>query len=158
MPKKTQKRHEPGLALALIALIAPVLTAGIATSFAEGVSAPTHMLFDYSLFDGQSFLTNRRIRHAAPVSNSSKSSGSSSSTSSVSPCPSTTTSSASSESSVSSLSFADLTSTERDALRRQLRNYACPQKADAGYKALCEKMLKDLPPQETRTGLSNPNQ
>lgn len=40
------------------------------------------------------------------------------------------------------LTLEDLSSTERDTLRKQLRVRACPAHAHAGYKKLCESLLK----------------
>ncbi len=158
MSKKIKKKSEPSLALALIALVAPVLTAGIAPSFAEGTTGHTSLLFDYSLFNPQEFLMQRRLRNAAPaVIVPVDQGGSISSAATVNPCD-PTPATVPLVSVPSELTYDDLTSTERDTLRKQLRNHACPQHADPQYQRLCERMLRAMPAPETRTGLANPNQ
>ncbi len=49
--------------------------------------------------------------------------------------------------------FEDLSSTEREALRKQLRVRACPENAHLGYKKLCESLLKLQAPRSPRTGI-----
>ena len=156
MSKNLRKRYEPSLALALVALLTPLLSAGVATSFAEGVNEHTPLLFDYSLFNPRAFLINRRLRNAAPSLAPVHQSSSASSVPTVNPCDPTPAVSSSSVS--AELRLQDLTSTERETLRRQLRNHACPQKADPRYQRLCERMLRAMPALESKTGLANPNQ
>ncbi len=57
-----------------------------------------------------------------------------------------------------SLRYQDLSSTEREALRLQLRIGGCPQQADPGYKALCESMLKTQEAKKSLKGLRHPSQ
>ncbi len=153
-----KKKPEPSVLLALVALVVPVLMAGIVPTLAEGTGHP-QLLFDYSLFDRTEFMQMRRLRNTDRIPSSSSSSIESvyPSAPMVSPCDQST-SSVSSVSSVSTLRYEDLTSTQRSTLRGQLRNRTCPQRADAAYLALCESILKALPALETRSGLRNPNQ
>jgi hypothetical protein len=74
------------------------------------------------------------------------------------PDPSASTDSSSSSSSLPPLTLEDLTTTERQTLRLQLRSGGCPTEGDARYIALCQEMLAAQPPKETREGLKNPNQ
>ncbi len=159
--KKTSQKV-PSFALALIAIVAPILAAGITPSFAEEPEVPStdpvmrqSSYTGYDLFDPAKYLLKRRMHEAAPEQQSSTSS-SAASEATVSPCG--TSASASSVSVKKQLTMGDLTSTERDTLRKQLRNRACPQEADSDYKALCERMLKQLPARESLDGLKNPNQ
>ncbi len=155
--KKTQK-HGPSWVLALVAILAPVLAAGAMPLFAaEQIDAP-QKLFDFSLFNGQEFLRSRRERHAAaPDITVPDSEDTNAPATTVNPCDPVPAAS-SSESSVEPLTVDDLTYGEREALRGQLRNRACPQNAEPAYLALCQRLVKEMPVQETRTGLTNPNQ
>lgn len=51
------------------------------------------------------------------------------------------------------LKVSDLSISERDTLRRQLRGGACPQHALPGYQKLCESLLKLQPVKPTQTGI-----
>ncbi len=154
--KKSPKKHVLSLVLASIAVLTPVLAAKVAPIFAEGIDQ-AQTIFDMSLFNMEQFRLERRLRHSesvdAPVIVPTETS---SSASSVDPCDPSLRSSASSE--PASLHYEDLSTTEREALQMQLRKHSCPRNVDPAYRALCEKMLGDLPAVETQQGLRNPNQ
>ncbi len=156
--KKTKKapKHGPSWALALVAILAPIFTAGALPLFAA--DAP-QTLFDFSIFNGDEFLRTRRQRHAAPENSASATEDTSSSAATVNPCDPVPASSASSSvSSVRELTVDDLSLSDREALRGQLRSRACPQKADPAYLALCQRLVRQMGTEETRTGTTNPHQ
>ena len=159
MPKKILKKQYPSLALAFVAVLAPLIAVAAPTFAAEVTT--THTIFDTTLFNAVQFRSERRKAHPAqPVDiprgkpGSQTSSFARSEASSVS---SSASSSLSLSSSAHVLIFEDLTGSQRETLRQQLRIRACPQYADAAYKQLCESMLKALPPLQSRTGLTNGN-
>ncbi len=163
MKKKTSRKlkkapkHGPSWALALVAILAPVLTAGALPLFAADLP---QTLFDFSIFDGQEFLRSRRQRHAAPEDSVSVTEDASSSAATVNPCDPVPASSASSSvsSAVRELTVDDLSLSDREALRGQLRSRACPQKADPAYLALCQRLVRQMPEADTQMGLRNPHQ
>lgn len=154
---KKAAKHGPSWALALVAILAPVLTAGALPLFAADTP---QTLFDFSIFDGQEFLRSRRERHSAadvvpPVIDE----GTTSSATTVNPCdPVPLAIPASEPVAIPELTVDDLSLSEREALRGQLRSRACPQKADPAYLALCRRLVREMPEAETRTGTSNPHQ
>ncbi len=153
---KKSPKHGPSWVLALVAILAPIFTAGALPLFAA--DAP-QTLFDFSIFDGQEFLRSRRQRHAAPENPASATEDASSSAETVNPCdPVPASSAASSVSSVRELTVDDLSLSDREALRGQLRSRACPQKADPAYLALCKRLVREMPEEDTRKGLRNPHQ
>jgi len=111
-------------------------------------------LTGHDLFDASKFrLLRRAVR--APVSSASSASSSSAVSSSAA---SSSVSSESVHSAALELKLEDLTSTQRETLRRQLRVYACPTDVDPAYTALCEKMLKAQGHLKILQGPKNPNQ
>ncbi|MFA5799802.1 MAG: hypothetical protein WC840_02480 [Candidatus Peribacteraceae bacterium] len=140
---------EPKYFYPLVAVTLSLIVLGIleinAVSAANTVSTAVRdpRSLGHDLFDVSQFRTLRRARHAESVS----SSVSSSSSASVHPAAENTP-----------WALEDLTSAQRDTLRKQLRMSVCPQKADTGYRLLCENLLKEQGPRPVRQGLKNPHQ
>ena len=161
MKKKTQSKHGPSLALALVAVVAPIMV-GVMTTSAESsmlVAASLNIApksQQFSLFNAVQFRKLVREKHLDRLQDIYSPSSSSSSSSS-------TSSSSSSSSSVSSASmidaplrFEDLTSVEKETLLRQLRRGGCPYKADVRYRKLCEKMYKGMKHPAAMEGWKHP--
>ena len=153
---------EPKYFYPLVAVTLSLIVLGIleinAVSAANTVSTAVRdpRSLGHDLFDVSQFRTLRRARHAEQVSASSSSASAGSSvSSSVS-----SSSSASVHPAAENTPWAleDLTSAQRDTLRKQLRMSVCPQKADTGYRLLCENLLKEQGPRPVRQGLKNPHQ
>ncbi len=165
MSKKQQRKSEPSLALALVAIATPLFAAGVAPSFAQSTvdrnETAVHQsgFMGTSLFDSVQFILHRSTMHrAAPVRSSSVQSSAASSVSSLPPCSPTAVQSSAPSSAAVQLRMIDLTESQRQTLRSQLRNNACPQTAEAAYLDLCHRMLNERPARETRAGLLNPHQ
>ena len=162
MPR-SKKPTEPKLFLPLTALSVVLIILGM-IEVASMTSAATYLPANYrnpksnghDLFNVQEFRTLRRARVDSYASTSS-----SSETISVSsPASSSAVSSISSaaHAAAEELTWNDLTISQRETMRRQLRVYTCPQDTDPAYKALCEKLLKAQGANPTRTGTKNPRQ
>ncbi len=163
MPENSKKKYEPSWVLALVAIAAPVLAAGITPLFAENsVSEPYVQQSGFmgqSLFNAKEFLSTRRARNDALTNRSDTSSAiSPSSAATVNPCNPAAPASAPAASSANALTLDDLTSTQRATLTRQLRHSACPSGVDPAYEQLCRRLLKEQGSPETRRGLANPDQ
>lgn len=164
MSKKSKRKSEPSWALALVAIAAPVLAAGITPLFAENTVSEPYVqqsgFMGQSLFNAREFLSTRRARNDLLTNRSDTSPAiSPSSAASVNPCnPAAPSTPPAATSSVDTLTLDDLTSTQRATLTRQLRHSACPSGVDLAYEQLCRRLLKEQGSPETRTGLKNPGQ
>lgn len=152
MKKKNQRSS---FAMVLVTIAVPTVALGIAvTSAASEINTePRSQQFELFNIDQFRFL-KREIRMSAPATPSSDAVHPAAT---VKPCDSVDeTSSSSSASAV--LTVQDLTTSQRETLRRQLRIGGCPQDADPAYKALCESLLKQQKPKEYLKGLKHPEQ
>lgn len=155
--KKKPHSHS-SFAMVLVTIAVPTVALGIAvTSAASEINtAPRSQQFD--LFNPASFrLQKRQNRMYTPVTAPASEETTHPAAPAVKPCD-TQASSSSSSSAPEKLRFADLTSEQRETLRRQLRIGGCPQDADPAYRALCEMMLKQQKPKEYIPGLKHPEQ
>ena len=123
------------ITLTLILTVSPSLT------FAENPKSLGHDLFNLTEFV--------RVKRNARLDRLHKDTWNFPASSSVSSSVQSSSSSTSSE-----LQLGDLSSTERDAIRRQLRVGACPEHADSAYLKLCEKLLKLQKPRNSQQGIS----
>lgn len=162
MSKNSHKslKHGPSVVMALAAILIPLFAGHIVSVPAASIAGDTSRTFvpsfARSLFDSSQYRLLRREAHSEkfipeiPRTEVPTSSSSSSSSSSVSVTPA-----------LEEWTIDDLSSTERDALNKQLRSNACPQSADARYLRLCERLLRrklSTHPAAYPQGLRNPNQ
>lgn len=127
--------------LALISIAVPTVFFGIAMTTAESYNPKS---INYDLFNQHTFRTHVRNVHSL---SDQKPSTASNSVHTAAP-----------ESGSGDLTFNDLTVSQRDTLRKQLRIGGCPQDVDAAYRKLCESLLKKRQQPVLRQGLRNPNQ
>lgn len=162
MMSRTAHSGEPKYFFPLVVVALSLMVLGIleinAVSATNTVSTAVRdpRSLGHDLFDASQFRTLRRTRHAEPVSASSSSASAGSSVSSS--VFSSSSASVHPAAENTPWAFEDLTSAQRDTLRKQLRMSACPQDAAIGYRLLCENLLKAQGPRTIRQGLKNPHQ
>lgn len=161
MKKKSSRSSRHSFALAIVAIAAPLLAAGVVPSYANTPRALQQghaSLFQPKNYDQRSFRIMHRLRNMdeTPVQEILKPAAPAKK---LRPCDEVEVQEAEIDATEQKhlLLFEELGGEQRETLRRQLRNHACPQNADADYKALCERMLRGQK-LETKTGLSNPEQ
>lgn len=175
MRKKKKAIHlsviQPMLASVLMATSIPLVTLAATRSDADlGGDTPTFQNYEpkagqTGLFDAVEFRKAHRMRYNSSASVPASSARSSVS-SSLPPCAAPEASSTEdADSSVSSsaamLRYDDLTSNEKNELRKQIRIGGCPYDVLPGYRELCELMLKQhqaIHPAAVLTPLRNPDQ
>lgn len=150
--KKMQK--ESFVAFALVALAVPVTLLGVAAvSAASGLRDVQSMHFE--LFDADEFRQLQREVHADTPDAVTEEDEMETET--LNPCDPVQEARPVKEEE-KPLLYQDLSSTEREALRIQLRIGGCPTDVLPGYKALCERLLKYQVQRETMEGLKSPQQ
>lgn len=154
--KKGKKQGHPSLALALVAIAAPVVFGQIHNSFAASADTPKGVTKaqHFELFNAAEFRQRFRKLHVdgySPVGTTPKlkePAGSSSS--------SVSSSSSSTSSKRTYMIIEDLTIPQRDQLRRFIRTGVCPQSAE--ITKLCEKMLREKGKEPAKAGWRNSKQ
>lgn len=149
----------PSVLLALTAILTPVLMGDLrsvlavepvevaASTFTEPKPLQNH------LFDASEFRLLKRKARSEKFIQDKRGSSSSSSTSSMDPCDATQ--SANTE---GMLQLEDLSTSQRETMRRQLRSGACPQEAMYEYRMLCERLLKEQKHRAPMRGPKNPDE
>ena len=127
---------------ALIAIAVPTVALGLAVTSA---SAYNPKAIRHDLFFGPAFRT--QVRDARRFDDPIAATGSTQSLRPSAPPHET-----------GALTLEDLSDSQLQTLRRQLRTGGCPQDALTAYRDLCESMLKYRLRPETREGLKNPIQ
>lgn len=159
------KQVHPGIALiaiaSMVSLFALVTVTTVQAS-SESTRGSDAQILHPAAESEAAFRLRMRAVQAKAQAGSARSVVSSSSVSSLPPCnPAPVASSVSSVSSSGISTVADLTLSQLDTLRQQIRSRVCPVHGDPGYIAICQKLLTTelkRNPRPDATGLVNPNQ
>lgn len=163
MKKTLKKSLHPSLALALVAVIAPLIFGQVHNSLAASEDSPVAepKSTQFWRFDPEAFRESVRSRRKdgySPAGTSPVLRPAAPAEPSPSSAPASSSSLSSSES--QELSIDDLTGPQLAELRRQLRRHVCPQTDGVllEYRKLCEKLLRMQGYQGPKTGLRNSEQ
>ncbi len=144
--KKHASGHPGAFALTLVTLAVPLTLIGaFVTSAASSDSDSNPRSLQYELFDLKSF----RLQQRSNRTYRSLPDG-------MTVHPAAADEFLNAKSGSGELTYADLSPSERETLRLQLRIGGCPQEALPAYRRLCEKMLKSRPHPAAREGLKSP--
>lgn len=144
--KTSTPKHGGVFALTLVTVAIPLTVLGaLVTSAASSDSDSNPRSLQYEFFDLRSFRLQQRSNHTYEPAPSS-----------VTVHPAAADQFLHAASGSGALKYSDLSASERETLRLQLRIGGCPQDALPGYRMLCEKMLKARPHPAVREGLKSP--
>ncbi|MBP7114310.1 MAG: hypothetical protein KBA40_02540 [Candidatus Peribacteraceae bacterium] len=153
---KNQSQHSM-FALMLVSIAVPTVVLGVVAVSAASDISPVTKSTNHELFELRSFRLQQRLRTQDSVVPASSAEPARRAAPTV-PCASDTEVTETEEASESPLIFEDLSMTQREILRKQLRIGGCPQDVLPGYRQLCESLLKQQQTLEAKTGLTNPHQ
>jgi len=144
-------------ALMLVSIAVPTVVLGVVAASAASEISPVAKSMNHELFELRSFRLQQRLRTQDAVIPAALAEPARPAAPTM-PCAPDAVSVESDASEEHPLILEDLTITQREILRKQLRIGGCPQNVLPGYRELCETLLRQQQSPESRAGLANPNQ